>query len=210
MAPPVWFDEESPKAEILQAALQEFAEFGKKGARMQSIADRAGVNKALLHYYFSSKENLHQEVLRRVFSRGMSQISSSFDDTISPGDQIRLLVRNYFTFIRSFPALPRLLITEMATNQEDVTSLLARTFEQGDLPIPGKLLEVIRQGITSGDFRPVDPRQFLITVIGSVVFYFIGRPLFQPVLHITEEEAFIEQRAAHLEELLLAGLERKE
>lgn len=207
--PSVLFEEESPKAEILQAALQEFAEFGKQGARMQSIADRAGVNKALLHYYFSSKDNLHQEVLRRVFALGITRISSSFDDSLAPGDQIRLLVRNYFSFLRLYPALPRLMITEMSSHQEDVTQLLLSTFQQGNLPIPSKLIEVIQRGIASGDFRRVDPRQFLITVIGSAVFYFIAQPILQPILHITDEETFIARRATHLEELLLAGLERK-
>ncbi len=203
----LYFEEDSPKAEILQGAMEEFIEFGKKGARMQSIANRAGVNKALLHYYFTNKETLHKEVLRRVFRKGMSNISHSLEDSQDPPEQICELIRAYFHFISTSPELPRLMIHEISSNPEEVAELLNKMFSES-FDYPGAILGIIRKGIERKQFREVDPRQFLVTVLSSIIFYFVAKPMFIRVLRIEDEQSFQRERVDHLIHVLMHGIER--
>jgi len=204
---PSYFEEESPRAEILQGAMEEFIEFGKKGARMQSIADRAGVNKALLHYYFSTKENLHKEVLRRVLEKGFSQISQSLEIPMEPADQIRSLIHSYFEFFRKFPELPKLMIHEITSSPQEVAEFFGKLFSENP-NYPMAFAEVIREGIARKQFRPVDPRQFLITTVSAIIFFFVAKPLFIDILEIEDGDQFLDERLDHLQEILMDGLER--
>ena len=203
-----YFNEESPKAEILQAAMEEFMQFGKKGARMQAIADRAGVNKALLHYYFSSKENLHKEVLQRIFQSAFSRISESLTSSDDPVEQMRELISAYFDFIRTFPELPRLMLHEITTNPEAIEKFFAPLLTS-ERNYPEAILDMIRSGIESGHFRKVDPHQFMITVLSTIIFYFIAKPVLTTVLSIQDEEKFLDRRKQHIQDVLLTYLERK-
>lgn len=203
-----YFKEESPKSEILYAALEEFVQFGKKGARMQSIADKAGVNKALLHYYFSSKDNLHKEVLKRMIENAFSRISTSMEESSDPRDQIRQIIGKYYDFICTFPELPRLMLYEINTNPEEIASFFSQVFI-GEQHVPQSILGVIRAGIENGQFREVDPRQFLITALSTILFFFGGKPLLTRVLEIEDEAEFIRQRKQHVLDVLLTYLERE-
>ncbi len=205
---PNYFNEESPKAEILEAAMEEFTAFGKKGARMQAIADRAGVNKALLHYYFSSKDNLHKEVLRRIFQAAFSRISDSLTRSDDPPEQMRELISAYFDFIRTFPDLPRLMLHEITTDPDAVGKFFAPLLTE-ERNYPEAILDMIRTGIQNEQFRKVDPKQFMITVISTIIFYFIAKPVLNHVLAIEDEEAFLNNRKQHIEDVLLTYLERK-
>lgn len=206
--PTIYFKEDSPKAEILQAALDEFVQYGKKGARMQAIADKAGVNKAMLHYYFSSKENLHQEVIQRVINHAFSEISATIEANKEPKEQVRALIGTYYDFIAAFPELPHLILHEINSNPVEIASLFSHIII-GDNQAPQTILHVIRQGTEQKQFREVDPRQFLITILSSVIFFFVGKPLLTRVLGIEDEEAFIRQRKQHVLDVLLTSLERK-
>jgi len=203
-----YFNEESPKAEILQAAMEEFTQFGKKGARMQAIADRAGVNKALLHYYFSSKENLHKEVLRRIFQSAFSRISESLTSSDDPDKQLRELISAYFGFIRAVPELPRLMLHEITINPEAIEKFFAPLLT-AERNYPEAILKMIRRGIEKKQFRKVDPQQFMITLLSTIIFYFIAKPVLTNVLSIEDEEEFLDQRKQHIQDVLLTYLERK-
>lgn len=203
-----YFNEESPKAEILQAAMEEFLQFGKKGARMQAIADRAGVNKALLHYYFSSKENLHKEVLHRIFQSAFSRIGESLTKSHEPREQMRELISAYFDFIRTFPELPRLMVHEITTNPESIGKFFAPLLT-GERNYPQAILDMIRRGIENKQFRKVDPQQFMITLISTIIFYFIAKPVLTTVLSLGDEEEFLNKRKQHIQDVLLTYLERK-
>jgi len=204
--PQNYFQEESPKQEILQGALEEFLEHGKQGARMQSIADRAGVNKALLHYYFSSKDNLHQEVIQRVLSKVFVTITGNLDPSLSPTEQIRVLLGAYFQFIRTNPELPRLILMEMASGSSTLIPAMMQVLRGGEWDVPDQLIKIINRGIEQGEFRQIDPKQFIISFIGMILFYFIARPVFIPILGIEDEDRYLSERLDHLEQLILHGL----
>lgn len=202
------FHEESPKAEILEAALREFSLHGKQGARMQTIADDAGVNKALLHYYFSSKENLYHEVLQRTLDRALFNVGSSFDEQLSPKQQIENLISSYFRFFCETPELPRLMMWEVTANPEIMTQMFSATIQKSEYPLPEMLEQVLTQGVKQKMFREVDPKQFIVSLLGTIAFYFIAKPVIIHVLSIDNEVKFLHQRETHIKKILLSGLER--
>ncbi|MDZ7376237.1 MAG: TetR family transcriptional regulator [candidate division KSB1 bacterium] len=106
--------QETTREKIKAAALELFMERGYDGARMQEIADRAGANKALIHYYFSSKSELFEAIIRETFE----ELFRSFDEVEpseieDPSEMIARMVRTHFQFISDHPNLPRILVREL-------------------------------------------------------------------------------------------------
>src|SRR5260370_21528069 len=98
---------EKTRAAILKAALEEFAHEGPAGARTEEIARRAGVNKALLYYYFKDKEGLYGAVLEQVFSGLSARVMAVLDHTeLSPRQRLLGELQGPFAFIGGAPCYP--------------------------------------------------------------------------------------------------------
>ena len=160
-------------ARILKAAGQVFAEGGLAGARTEAIAAAAGVNKALLYYYFKSKDGLYQAVLDdhlKEFSRRAVEILSAGD---SPGRTLLRYVSYHFDFIGARPYYPSLFQRLMMAG-----GLAAQRMVQEHMaPVSKRLLEVIERGMRAGEFRVFDSRHTAISLVALTVFYFSAAPL---------------------------------
>lgn len=169
---------EKTRAAILKSALEEFAQEGVTGARTDEIARRAGVNKALLYYYFKDKEGLYAAALEQVFSGLHARVSIVFDDgTLPPKQRLLKYVEAHFDYIASSPWYPRLVQREFMRGSGKTLSPVAnRILERYGKPIYSKLAALIREGVESGEFRSVDPLQTLTSILGTIVFYFISLP----------------------------------
>lgn len=162
----------------MKAALEEFSDEGVAGARTDEIARRAGVNKALLYYYFKDKEGLYSAALEEVFSglhdKVMAVLSSS---NLGPRECLLRYVQAHFDYIASKPVYPRLVQREfMRTAGRTLSPTATRIMEKYGKAIYSKLRDLIRSGIESGDFRHVDPMQTVTSILGTIVFYFISLP----------------------------------
>ncbi|PIQ63912.1 MAG: hypothetical protein COV99_00175 [Bacteroidetes bacterium CG12_big_fil_rev_8_21_14_0_65_60_17] len=190
---------------ILDAALTEFGRAGLPGARMQDIADRAGINKAMLHYYFRSKDKLYEEVLTRVVESFMTSIEAALDSEDTFSAQLRALLDAYLRAHMSRPEVVGLWVNENLNGAPVARRLLGP--ERGARG-PRRLLCWIEDAVREGHIRPVDPLQFMITFLGSVVIYMIGMPMFstfRPELARGGEEE-IRARVDHLHTLFYHGL----
>jgi len=168
---------EKTRAAILEAALEEFAHGGVAGARTDEIARRAGVNKALLYYYFKDKEGLYAAALEQVFSGMFSRISAVLDEKGSPREKLRRYVEAHFDYIASSPGYPRLVQREfMRTGGRSLSPMASRILDRYGKPLYARLGALIEEGIRSGEFRKVDPAQTVTSLIGIIVFYFISLP----------------------------------
>src|SRR5256885_6486250 len=168
---------EKTRAAILKAALEEFAHEGVTGARTDEIARSAGVNKALLYYYFKDKEGLYSAVLEQVFSGLYSRVNAVLDrEDLGPKEKMLSYVETHFDYIASSPVYPRLVQREFMRTGRNSLSLVSRIMERHGRPVYAKLLKLIAEGSESGDFRPVDPPQALTSILGVIVFYFISLP----------------------------------
>jgi TetR/AcrR family transcriptional regulator len=169
---------EKTRAAILKAALEEFSREGVAGARTDEIARHAGVNKALLYYYFKDKEDLYGAVLEEVFS-GLSERVMAVLETpgLTPRQKLLSYVEAHFDYIASAPFYPRLVHREfMRTTGRMLSPVASRIMERYGKPMYLKLSNVIREGVAGGDFRKVDPEQTVTSLFGIVVFYFISLP----------------------------------
>src|SRR5215471_2667911 len=150
---------EKTRAAILKAALEEFSHEGVAGARTDEIARRAGVNKALIYYYFKDKEGLYAAVLEQVFSGLHQKVGSVLERTdLPPRERLVLYAQTHFDYIASAPVYPRLVQREfMRTTGRALSPTASKIMEKHGKPIYSSLEKLIHEGIASGDFRRVDP-----------------------------------------------------
>lgn len=189
------------RSAILQAAAQEFAQHGVSGARTDAIAQAAGVNKALLYYYFKDKETLYGAVLDDAFSGLKDTVFHVLDGPASPREKILAYVGAYFDFIASHRLYPMLMQREMMRAREGNSPHIDKVIKTYIQPIFVRVSQVMREGITAGAFRPVDPVHFVPSMVAMIVFYFSSAPMMQKIVGFNPmtAERIAERRAAVLD-----------
>ncbi|HTS18427.1 MAG TPA: TetR/AcrR family transcriptional regulator [Verrucomicrobiae bacterium] len=156
------------RAAILAAAERAFAESGLAGARTDAIATAAGVNKALLYYYFQSKERLYEAVVEshlREFNRVALEVLAAAG---SPRTILLRYVNLHIDFISARHRQARLFQQMMITGGQPVRRLVRKYFT----PRSRALHKLLLRGMRAGDFRRVDPFQATVSIIALIVFYF--------------------------------------
>ena len=167
---------EKTRAAILRAALKEFAHEGVAGGRIDEIARSAGVNKALLYYYFKDKEGLYAAVLEQVFAGLSEKVLAVLDrEDLACREKLLLYAQMHFDYIASSPLFPRLVQREFMRSGRS-SFVASRMIERHARPVYTKMMKLLAEGAESGDFRPVDPAQALTSILGVIVFYFISIP----------------------------------
>ena len=159
---------------IIQAAQQVFIRKGMDVARMQEIADEAGINKALLHYYFHSKELLFKEVFYGILSQLIPGLIVIFKGSEPFLDKIEAIVSEYDTYMSGHPFLPQFVIREINRDPEQLSGFMS---DQG---LDFTLVEgMIEKEVDMGNIRPITFPHLFANVIGMIVMPYVGRPLFQ-------------------------------
>jgi len=173
---------EQTRAAILHAALHEFAAEGVAGARTDAIARAAGVNKALLFYYFRNKETLYGAVLDQVFSGLAAAVGGALDRDLPPREKVLAWAGAHFDYVASEPIYPRVVLREMMRAGRGGSPHIRRIAKKYLRPIQGRLMELFREGVAAGEFRPVDPQHFVVSVVAMNVFYFSSAPMLRQML----------------------------
>ena len=171
---------EESRASILKAAIREFAREGVAGARTDAIARFAGVNKALLYYYFRDKEALYEAVLEEVFSGVRRVIHEVLSHKQPPRERMAAYIGAHFDYIASNPPYHRLVHAELLRASRD-PSRLRRVVRQYFRPVFRELSALLNEGAESGDFHRVDPMQFIPSMISVIVFYFTTAPIMKVI-----------------------------
>jgi TetR/AcrR family transcriptional regulator len=201
---------------ILRAAGDVFLEKGLSGARMQEIADRAGINKTLLHYYFRTKKNIYARILGKVFAAFFSQIEEAFGDGSSFATVLRQFIDRLLDLLAANPRVPLFLMQELAQGGAIARDILVKTLARQRMTLPMRLVALIRQEQLAGRLGPVDPIQFMITVLGSCIYFFAAEPIVREVLASVQpgkpfdREAFLAQRRQSIFDVLYYGLKKRE
>ncbi|MFQ5695609.1 MAG: TetR/AcrR family transcriptional regulator [Terriglobia bacterium] len=163
---------------LLAAAERIFAERGLAGARTEEIAAAAHCNKALLHYYFETKEKLHQAVLENLFLQFSGGVKDVLADTRSPRRTLFTYLDLHFTFLQQHPNYPRLFQREMMSGAPHLRALVRRHLR----PVYRGLARVLLAGMRRGEFRRVDIDNTVVSLIAMTVFYFAAAPVLSVVL----------------------------
>jgi len=167
---------EQSRTAILKAAVREFAQEGLAGSRTDAIAQSAGVNKALLYYYFKDKEAIYDAVLDQVFGGVRAAIHGALSRPLPPREKLAGYVCAHFDYIASNPLYPRIVNGEFLRAGKD-PSRLERIAKDYFRPVFLELSALLEEGEVTGDFRRVNRIHFIPSMISVIVFYFTTAPI---------------------------------
>jgi TetR/AcrR family transcriptional regulator len=165
------------RSAILRAAVREFSIEGVAGARTDAIARAARVNKALLYYYFEDKEALYGAVLDEVFAGLTKAVMAALSSDLPAREKILAYAGAHFDYIAGNPLYPRIVQAEMMRAGRSGSPHFQHIVHQYFRPLFAKISEVLKAGIASGEFRPVNPLHFMQSMVAVIVFYFNASPV---------------------------------
>jgi len=170
------------RARILDAATREFSANGLAGARTERIAEAAGVNKALLYYYFRGKDALYAAALETVGARMAAASMSVLTQECSAGERLLRTALNHFDRIYSQPVFQSLMQQEMIRLRNGESRELSPLVEKLFRPMGQMMLAVAEEGIRSGELIGVESSQLIYAIIGPNVFYFLSAPMMNLII----------------------------
>lgn len=191
---------------IIEAAKKVFFSKGLAGARMQDIADEAGINKAMLHYYFRSKDKLFEIIVKDAVGKMVPRLNEIFNADASVFEKIELIVDKYISTVMEFPFIPAFVIHELNQNPERIMKTI---FSLNEIPMPHPFLAQISEEVKKGTIRPVSPPQLIINVISMCIFPFLGAPLVKGILRLsdTEFKEFLLQRKKEVADFVIRSIQ---
>ena len=158
---------------ILAAAALEFAERGFAGARVDRIARRARVNKAMLYYHFKSKDRLYRTLLRRMFTLAAERMQAIGAADGAPAEKIDHAIAGMAAFIDEHAFFPAIMLREVAEGgahlDRDTLAALAA--------VPRAVGAIVQQGVACGAFRPVNPLFAYFSMLAPILFFLAGSPI---------------------------------
>jgi TetR/AcrR family transcriptional regulator len=158
---------------ILAAAALEFAERGFAGARVDRIARRARVNKAMLYYHFKSKQRLYRTLLRRSFTLAGERLQAIARRDAAPADKVHDAIAAFAALVREHAFLPSVMLREVA----DAGAHLDRETLAALASVPRAFAAIVAEGVASGAFRDVNPLAAYFTIIAPIVFFHASAPI---------------------------------
>ena len=196
--------DENTEVQILDAAKNVFQSKGMDGARMQEIADKAGINKAMLHYYYRNKQLLFEAVFNNAFSLLAPQLNTILNDDSSIEKKIRNFTSNYISFMDKHPYLPAFVIQELNRNPEFIIKM------KNNLGFPNieKFKIQVNQEVKDGILKPISAEQLFMNVMALNVFPFVAKPLLMAFTN-TDDEAYnglIEKRKTEVADFIINSI----
>ncbi|MEP7143794.1 MAG: TetR/AcrR family transcriptional regulator [Ferruginibacter sp.] len=176
--------DQSTEETILQAARKAFTKKGLSGARMQDIADESGINKALVHYYFESKEKLFALVFEQEFGKLFSNLAAVVSSDLPLFEKIEQIVAMDFEKLSQFPDLPLFVINEVSRNP----AMVVKRFRQLRIKdMLGTFQNQIDHEIKNGTIKSISATQLLINIQSLSIFPFVSKPMVKNLFKMSEK-----------------------
>ena len=189
---------------IVSAAREIFVKKGMSGARMQEIADKAGINKALLHYYFRNKDQLFSAVFQEIIKQLLPQLFHIFKSDLPLEVKVYQVCEKYIDFLKEHRELPLFVLSEL---QRDPVSLFKR------LPLESivdfePLKEQLKSEAENGNIHPISLEHFMMNVISMMLFPFMGKPMFERIMGIEDDryDQILEERKTEVPRFIMNAL----
>jgi AcrR family transcriptional regulator len=194
--------------QILNAAKEIFLQKGFDGARMQDIADKAGINKAMLHYYFRSKDRLFESVFRELTSNIFPKLFQSLMSEMPFEEKLKSIVNNYMDFLVINPDLPLFVFREINSNPERIANILKDVVKIDDFK--NQLKGNVDNAISESGLENIDATQVVLTLLGACIFPAIAKNLIKIVFKMTEDDYvdLMIKRKEQLPKILINGLKK--
>jgi TetR/AcrR family transcriptional regulator len=190
---------------IFDAATDVFTEKGMDGARMQDIANHAGINKALLHYYYRSKDRLFDAVFEKIAGKIFSKFAPVFDENLTLEDKIRFFYKEHITFLKENPKLPSFLLNEINRNPARIKRLI-RNIDIDKLwfTLSSQHKEELERYKISKESIP----QLMTTIAAISVFPFAARGIFEAIFEKLgiDFDTYLEERKKFAAEFVIKAI----
>ena len=199
--------EKSTEEKILAAAKKVFVAKGMAGARMQDIADEAGINKALLHYYFRNKEKLFEVIFIDAAQKLFPKINSIFESDVPLFEKIENFCEEYITVMSENPYLPLFVLNEISKDSE---IFLEKFWSKPEFPQPQKFLQQVEKEVKKGTIKKISPLHLLINLISMSIFPFVGKPMIQFTMGLDELQfrSVMEQRKKEIPQFIINSIKK--
>jgi AcrR family transcriptional regulator len=203
---------EETEQRILDAAHAVFVRAGTAGARTLEIAKEAGVNPALLHYYFRTKERLAEAVFRRAAGQLLPAVVRILASDATLEDKVEQVVQVELQFLSKAPYLPGYILSELAHHPDRAPQLIAAVTGEVPVALGAQVRTVLAKQIDARvrdrTMHPISPDQFAVNLLALCVFPFAARPLFMALFGIDQHgfEQFIDRRRKELAPFFLRAL----
>lgn len=191
---------------ILVAAKAIFIEKGLEGARMQEIADEAGINKALLHYYYRTKDKLFDAVFVSAFNKMVPQVIELLKADLPLFEKITQFTENYIDIFIDNPFIPGFVLHELSRNPERIVDLISNMGIQPEI-----FIQQVQEEIDQGKIIPIDPRQLIVNMLAMCIFPFVAKPILNSIIFNGSNEAFIdfiEERKKAVPEFIINSIKK--
>lgn len=196
--------EKQTEEKIAEAAREVFVEKGMTGARMQEIADRAGINKSLLHYYFRSKDKLFDFVFSKIMKKVGNMLGGIMEEGISIEDKMKSFVDTYIDLLLKNPFLPNFIFGEITRNPDG----LIKRFSNANIK-PSELLTPLENQLKNEGYN-INPHDFMLNLLSMVIFPVAARPIVERIIFEGDKTAYreyIKSRKQSIVKYAMAALE---
>ena len=204
---------DSTEEKIIESAKEVFTEKGFSGARMQEIADHAGVNKALLNYYFRSKNKLFEVAFRMIFKPMIENINSALEKEGDIFEIVENFTRQHFRFIQRHPQAPIMMAKELSSYKDSkegslVYLLIEQIIATG---FPQKFATRLQDSVDKGEIRNLDPVQLIISILSLNIMYVVIKPVYTRVFadRIPDVNRFESDRENEVVDLVISSIKNK-
>jgi AcrR family transcriptional regulator len=177
---------ETTEKAILDSARRVFTRKGYAATRMDEIAKEAGINRALLHYYFRSKERMFEKVFIERISQFFGGLVAILNSESTLTEKIRHIIDHDISTFQEYPELPLFIMQELSLNPERLPKFMQEAGVNPKVVIDAFGAQV-KKASRNGDMRAADGTQLLINIMSMCVYPFIARPMLRPALGLDEE-----------------------
>jgi len=201
--------DKSTEEKIFDAAQAIFVEKGLDGARMQEIADKAEINKSLLHYYYRSKEKLFTEVFKMVINKFLPNTVEIFQSENSIFEKIEIFTSEYISLLQKNPFIPIFVLNELNKKPQNLTETFSHLFQNLKQNQINKFMQQIENEVNQGIIKPIEPLGLIINIMSLCVFPFIAKPIFLTLFfndNKSDYQNFIENRKNTVAEFIINSI----
>jgi TetR/AcrR family transcriptional regulator len=191
---------------ILEAAKKIFLAKGLDGARMQDIADEAGINKAMLHYYFRSKDKLFEQIFTEVAGHFIPKIIAILEAEKTVFEKIEMFCREYISQVIQTPYVPIFILNEINKQPE---AFLKKVLNIRKPPVEAFVKQLEKEA-KQGIIKRTDPLQLLLNVLSLCIFPFVARPMIQLISGKDRSQfnAMMEQRKKDVPKMIIESIKK--
>lgn len=201
--------EMNTEQKILDAAKDVFQQKGLTGARMQEIADKAGINKALLHYYYRTKDKLFEKVFEYAFSLFIPKVKEMMTSDKPIFEKLDFFVDNYIDLLQKHPFIPSFVISELNRNPQMLVNVFEKNVQLKREGLIHKLDNQIKKEVEKGILKPISARNLMTNTVSLCIFPIVARPILQGILfenNKKEYDEFLKQRKDFVKEYLINSI----